>query len=319
MPLGAAVAAVALSAWAMKRWRRSNEGRHAENSLLADIGETALYNVPRAEVAHALSKLRACSAPQAKRPIKEGNEWAGASFEEALHFVEQAFASAGFQTRRDAYVTQKAGRGIVNITGEKPGRRFGHEVVIVGAQLSCGGHEGTDVAGAAALLALARSLALHTPDRTLRLVAFAHEGMELRGRGLGSHAYAQACKQLGENVHAMLSLELLGASARGPLVFAGARSARTVAEAAAAAFSLSGHLVARVATVPSFVPWVRASEHIAFARQGYAAFMATDQGPLLYPHARSRPASLRDHAERVAQISEGLLSTVKLLAGGHDA
>jgi hypothetical protein len=72
----------------------------------------------------------------------------------------------------------------------------------------------------------------------------------------------------------------------------------------------------RSIVLPGFLPGVRSSDHWAFYRRGYPAFMMTDTGPL-----RSR----RDHTagdtpspvdfERLARIVPGIAAIVANIAG----
>ncbi len=68
-----------------------------------------------------------------------------------------------------------------------------------------------NASGIAVLLALARALMPAKTARTIRFVAFANqEPPHFQQEGMGSRAYALECRQRGEDIVAMLSLETMG-------------------------------------------------------------------------------------------------------------
>ena len=65
--------------------------------------------------------------------------------------------------------------------------------------------------GVAAMLALARRFARAKPKQTLRFVAFVNEEPPYFLSGeMGSQVYARRCKERGDKISAMISLETIG-------------------------------------------------------------------------------------------------------------
>src|SRR5207244_12081533 len=87
-------------------------------------------------------------------------------------------------------------------------------IVVIGAHYDTAfGSPGADdnASGVAAVLAMARRLAHEKPSRTLRFVAFANEEPPyFTTEQMGSWVYAKRCRERGERVVAMISVEAIG-------------------------------------------------------------------------------------------------------------
>ena len=151
--------------------------------------------------------------------IGERNMWRYTQLNAAADFIEDSFSRAGLRTRRDSY--EMRGQPCHNIESEIPGDHA--EIIIVGAHYdSVFGSPGANDngSGAAALLALAKRFAAReternpprrTPNKTLRFVAFVNEEPPYFLSGeMGSQVYARRCKERGDNISAMVSLETIG-------------------------------------------------------------------------------------------------------------
>ena len=121
----------------------------------------------------------------------------------------QAVAGGGLVSREAATV-----RSCQNLEVEIRGRSRPNEIVVVGAHYdSAPGTPGANdnATGTAALLELASSFADRTTGRTLRLVFFVNEEPPyFQTPSMGSWVYAQRCRERGERITAMLSLETMG-------------------------------------------------------------------------------------------------------------
>lgn len=101
-----------------------------------------------------------------------------------------------------------------NLEAEIPGSVRPEEIVVVGAHYDTvfgtpGANDNTS--GVAAVLALARRSSEHRPKRTLRFVAFVNEEPPFfHTVDMGSLVYARRCRERGERIVAMLSLETIG-------------------------------------------------------------------------------------------------------------
>lgn len=128
----------------------------------------------------------------------------------AADYIERRFKTAGLTVSRQVYEVD--GRECFNIVGEVG---YGHDIFVIGAHYDSiqGPGANDNATGVAILLQLARDLPKHAPRLTkrVRLVAFTNEEAPfVRTSKMGSLVYAQQCKELGEDIIAMISLETLG-------------------------------------------------------------------------------------------------------------
>ena len=128
----------------------------------------------------------------------------------AARYIESQLAAAGWKMQRDEYEVQ--GKGCYNIETELGGTS--PEIVLIGAHYdSVFGSPGANDngSGVAALLALARRFAGTRNSRTLRFVAFVNEEPGyFQTAQMGSFVYAARCRQRGDRISAMISLETIG-------------------------------------------------------------------------------------------------------------
>jgi Zn-dependent M28 family amino/carboxypeptidase len=179
----------------------------------------------------------------------------------------------------------------------------------------------------AALLALARMLKDGAPARTLRFVAFANEEPpHFKQPSMGSLHYAESCKQHGDDVVAMLSLETMGYYRDEPgtqkypaplssfypdtgnfIGFVGDLSSRALVNRVVDSFRRHASFPSEGAALPGSIPGVGWSDHWSFWQHGYPAVMVTDTAPFRYPHYHE-PSDTPDHIDfaRLAQVVRGL-------------
>lgn len=246
----------------------------------------------------------------------------------AAAFLEASLASAGYAVGRQTYDVD--GKACHNLEVERAGRDRPQDIVIIGAHYdSVEGSPGANdnASGVAGVLALARAFAGARPSRTLRFVAFVNEEPPIfQTEAMGSVRYARRCRERGERVTAMLSLETVGYYSDAPgsqvypfpfqffypstgnfIGFVGnVASRRLVREVVGsfrrhAAFPSEG--VATLASIPG-VGW---SDQWAFWQEGYPAVMVTDTAPFRYPYYHS-PQDTPDRVryDRLARVVIGL-------------
>jgi hypothetical protein len=217
-----------------------------------------------------------------------------------------------------------------NLIVEIPGQSLPDEVVVVGAHYdSAQGSPGANDngSGIAALLALARSWAGSEPARTVRFVAFVNEEPPFfQTEKMGSLIYARHCREQGDQVVAMLSLETIGYydSAQGSQKYpfpvgifypsrgdfigfvSNTRNAPLVRRCLET-FRRHTAFPSEGGALPGFLPGVGWSDHWAFWQQGYPALMITDTAPFRYPyyHTASDTPDKLDY-ERMARVLTGL-------------
>ncbi len=227
----------------------------------------------------------------------------------AAEFIERSFANAALQTRRDGYEVE--GKVCENIEAEIAGTSG--EIVVIGAHYdSVAGSPGANDngSGVAALLALARRCATSSGGtHTLRFVAFANEEPGyFQTEQMGSWVYASRCKERGDRISAMISLETIGYFSDAPgsqkfpvhglgllypttgnfIAFVANTSSRKLMRRALTTFRAHAQIPSEGAALPGAVPGVGWSDHWAFWQHGYPAFMITDTAPFRYPHYHAR-------------------------------
>ena len=236
--------------------------------------------------------------------IGERNVYRYSKLCETAEFIEQSFRESGYQSVRQEY--EALGQNFANVVVEIVGHEMPQEIVVIGAHYDTErGSPGADDngSGVAAVLALSRSFAHKHVSRTLRFVAFTNEERPfLRTEKMGSRVYARHCRERGEKITAMLSLEMLGYYSedhgsqwlscfgllypdRGNfLLFVANRSSRALLARSTQAFRRHTRLPCETITLPGFLPGARSSDHWSFWKEGYPALMLTDTAALRYRH-----------------------------------
>jgi Zn-dependent M28 family amino/carboxypeptidase len=239
--------------------------------------------------------------------IGERNMWHYAQLNAAADFIEDSFSRVGLHTRRDSY--QTGGQPCHNIEAEITGNR--PEIIVIGAHYdSVFGSPGANDngTGVAATLALARRFASAKPKQTLRFVAFVNEEPPYFLSGeMGSQVYARRCKERGDNISGMISLETIGYFSDAlnsqtypspglglfyPKVgnfigFVSNVTSRALLRRVIAVFRKQAKIPSEAASLPAFVPGVSWSDQWSFWQQGYPAIMVTDTAPFRYPYYHS--------------------------------
>ena len=254
----------------------------------------------------------------------------------AADFIEKSFSEAGPQPRRDTYNVR--GRACHNIETEIHGAS--PRIILVGAHYdSVYGAPGANDngSGVAATLALARRFAGKQLARTLRFVAFVNEEPPyFQTPDMGSFVYASRCKERGDQISAMISLETIGYFSDAPrsqiypstvlgafypttgnfIGFVGNVGSRALVRRTIKSFRETGKLPCEGAAVPSFIPGVGWSDHWAFWKNGYPGVMVTDTALFRYPHYHA-PSDTPDKLDydRFALVVSGMQKVIEDLAG----
>ena len=249
--------------------------------------------------------------------------------EDAADYVREALEA---HNPRSQYF-ESGGRKVRNIEAgsEKP-------LLVVGAHYDAvPGTPGADdnASAVAALIELARLL---VPERLpIRFVAFANEEPPyFMGPEMGSWVSANAARQRGEPLKAMISLEMLGYYSDAPgsqrypfplsyfypdrgdfIAFVGDLGARSLVRRAIGAFRRHAAFPSEGVAAPSFIPGVTWSDHWSFRDQGYAAIMVTDTAFFRNPHYHlpSDTPERLDY-ERLARLTLGLAAMLRDMAKG---
>ena len=269
--------------------------------------------------------------------IGERNMWHYAQLNAAADFIEDSFSRAGLRTRRDSY--EMRGQPCHNIEAEIPGNR--PEIIVIGAHYdSVFGSPGANDngTGVAATLALARRFAekqseRRTPYKTLRFVAFVNEEPPYFLSGeMGSLVYARRCKERGDKISAMISLETVGYFSDAPrsqtypspglgvfypkvgnfIGFVSNVRSRALLRRVIALFRKHAKIPSEGAALPAFIPGVSWSDQWSFWQHGYPAIMVTDTAPFRYPyyHSSNDTPDKLEH-DRFALVVSGMEKVIE--------
>jgi len=257
----------------------------------------------------------------------------------AENFLRQSLAAAGYAPERHAY--DVGGITVANLVVELTGRSHPDEILVVGGHYDSADDTpgaNDNGSGTAATLALARAFAGRKPARTLRFAFFVNEEPPwFQTDDMGSLRYARRCRDRGETIVGMLSLETLGyySDARGsqkfeacpPLrllypdtgnfvAFVANTKSADLTKRVVGSFRDSTRFPAHGCCLPEWISGVGWSDHWSFWQAGYPAVMVTDTAPFRYPHYHA-PEDTPDKLdyERTARVVGGLERVVAELAG----
>jgi hypothetical protein len=252
-------------------------------------------------------------------------------------YIEAQFKAAVEGVNRQEYVV--ANTKCCNVEAEIPGKSRPREIVVVGAHYDTvvgtpGANDNTS--GVAAMLALTRRCSTRKNDRTLRFVAFVNEEPPyFQTENMGSWVYARQCRQQGDNIVAMLSLETLGwyddtpdsqnypppfgrfyPSTGNFIGFIGNTTSRDLVRQAIKTFRRNEQFPSEGAALPEAIPGVGFSDQWSFWQEQYPAIMVTDTALFRYPHYH-RAEDTIDKVDfiKMARVVRGLEKVIAELAG----
>lgn len=261
------------------------------------------------------------------------------ALEDAARHIEETLAATGLAVARQEFAVR--GKRVRNIEAvvEPAAASADPAVIVVGAHYdSVIGSPGANdnASGVAAALELARLFAGRRLLRTLRFVAFVNEEPPyFQTAAMGSFVYARACRERGDKVVAMLSLETMGyysdeaGSQQYPapfgwfypstgdfVAFVGNWSSRALVRQAVGSFRRHARFPSEGGALPGAITGVGWSDHWAFWKCGYPALMVTDTALFRYPYYH-HPADTPDKVdcERLARVVWGLAKVIEELAG----
>ena len=249
----------------------------------------------------------------------------------AADFIENSFSKTGLKPRRDSYDLN--GKACHNIEIEVPGTKSG--IVVVGAHYDsvadCPGAN-DNASGVAAMLALARRSAGKSLGSSVRFVAFVNEEPPFfQTPQMGSYVYAGRCKDHGDQIVAMISLETIAYFSDAPnsqsypsplfnafyprvgnfISFVGNLRSRDLLQRAISSFRAQKRIPSRSAALPAFVPGASWSDQWSFWQHGYPGIMLTDTAPFRYPHYhRSTDTPDKLDYDRFALVVSGMQKVI---------
>lgn len=264
------------------------------------------------------------------------------SLEKSASWIEERMNKVGYKPDRHTYQIsglRYGGRSSDNIIAESTGSENPGEIVIVGAHYdtvynSPGAND--NASAVAVLFSLAEWFSDRRQSRTIRFVAFVNEEPPFfHSSNMGSYTYARKCRDLGENITAMMALDGLGYFSDKPgsqsyplpgLGFIYPKTADFIAfvtrvrdsgllRSVLKSFREQASVPAEGAALPGFVPGVYWSDHWSFWKHGFPAFLVTDT-LLFRDPAYHTPQDTPDRLDynRMAFVAGGLISVVEKLA-----
>ena len=305
-------------------------------AIAALFGFLYLTNMPGSTSARAGdAALEAATAQRLRKTIEHlaitiGGRSAArsGSLERTSAYLQERLRSAGYTPEVQPYTAE--GLKFENIQAVSVGTKHPERIVVIGAHYDTAGAlpgANDNGSGVAAVLELAERLRGVSLPKTVRWVFFANEEPPwFLGPGMGSFVYARGCKERGEKIDAMLSLETIGyysdepGSQKYPVGFhpgypntgnflgfvSDVPSARLLRRVVGA-FRSGTSLPSQGAAAPGAIPGVGWSDHWSFWQFGYRAVMVTDTAPYRYPWyhtAQDTPEKL--NYDRMAQAISGL-------------
>jgi hypothetical protein len=251
-------------------------------------------------------------------------------YSKAAAYLESELVKLGYQVQRQAYEVD--GHRCLNMWVE---RTAGKEVLVVGAHYdTCDRTPGADdnASGCAATLELARLLKDSKDGPTVRLVFFANEEPPyFQTEKMGSLVYARSCRQAGENLLGMISMESLGYFSDQPgsqnfpigisgypetgnfVGFVSDLTSQPFMQTCLKGFKKEGTIHAEGLAAPGMLSGIMWSDHWSFAECGYPALMITDTAPFRNPnyHMTTDTPDTLDY-DRLAAVTEG---TYRMIIG----
>jgi len=293
---------------------------HPEPRFLPASSERALY-----DHVHALSVLIGSRSIQDYAKIQEAERY-------ILTFLEGQgipFALQGYDLD---------GKRYNNIVVTLEGSSHREELVIIGAHYdTISGTPGADdnASAVAVLLELCRDLKDYRPERTLRMIFFVlEEPPSFMTPAMGSHVYAQQALDRGENIHGMISLEMLGYfnenegsqtypapgmrwlfRDRGDFIgVVGNMHSRELTLAVAEALKAGSTLPVEHLTALPFIIGVGSSDHGPFWKMGFPAVMVTDTAFYRNPNYHSSRDTIETlRFDKMSQLVRGMVHVVEYL------
>jgi len=238
--------------------------------------------------------------------------WDRQMLNNAGHWIAERFESMGYTVTLEPVPNADGSEGF-NVIADLTGTTNPEEIIVIGAhydaEVKTPGAD-DNASGVAVMLELAARFASNPQPRTIRWIGYTNEeGTSSRGAKMGSRISAENSKDRGDNIIAMLSLEMLG-------YFSDEPNSQTYPfpEGMAAQLGLelptTGNFVAIVARtndtalvnqlaesmtqaatipvvavpLPPVVTDIYRSDHANYWMQGYPAAMITDTSEYRTPH-----------------------------------
>ncbi|MDW8311035.1 MAG: M28 family peptidase, partial [Verrucomicrobiales bacterium] len=306
--------ALVFAYWYLVKCAGTWQGVPLESKHVADL--QALKERLKADVAYL----------QDLGPRKSEDDTTYARLRTCAAWIAKEWQTQGYAVRTQEFTV--GDKPYANLEIEIPGTTAPSEIVIISAQYdTLPGSPGANnnASGVATLLRLSELLKGRQGDRTVRLVQFVNEEEPFFGtEQMGSYVYARACRERGEDIRAMLSLDAIGIYKHTPgsqklpwpfswcypdkgdfLAFIANAPSRGCVKVATRGFRKGSAFPIRAGVVPEWVDGATWSDHSSFWRLGYPGVQVTDTGAL-------RSASHTTPEDTLEKIDFDALSRITL-------
>ncbi len=272
--------------------------------------------------------------------------WDREMLNEAGMWVAGRFESMGYSVAFEAVPNADGSEGF-NVIAELAGTLYPDEIVVIGAhydaEVKTPGAD-DNASGVAGMLELARRFAGRPQGRTIRWIGFTNEeSSSSRGAKMGSRISADNSKARGEQIVAMMSIEMIGYFSDEPdsqrypfppeqaaalglelptvadfIAVVGRFADRALIERMGGAMIEVGSIPVVPVALPAQIPALYRSDHANYWMQGYTAVMVTDTSEYRFPHYHK----MGDVAEvldfgRMSGVVDGLEGAVLKLGEGE--
>jgi Zn-dependent M28 family amino/carboxypeptidase len=260
--------------------------------------------------------------------------------EDTRRYIVSVLEALGYVPRLQTY--EYDGKIFGNVIVTIPGTARAGEIILFGAHYdTVRGTPGADdnASAVAVLLELCRAIKDASFDRTVTCVFFTLEEPPIFGSEfMGSYIYARRARNEGEDIRAMVCLEMLGyySDRKGgqgfPLPFmsllysttpnfiavVGNLRARSLVKRVSSSLRKSSSMPVETLTAVSVIPGVDLSDHRSFWQIGYPAVMLTDTAFYRNPHYH-RAGDTIEHLDfvRMADLLDGVVQAARDLSCGE--
>ncbi len=269
--------------------------------------------------------------------IGERNVFHPRALASAASYIQGEWERQGYDVTSQHY--RAKGVDCANLEVTRAGSDVTEPIILIGAHYdSVQGSPGANDngSGVATLLELSRLFSSINPKTSIRFVAFVNEEPPFFfWQQMGSMIYAKDVRKRQEKIHFMVSLETIGyfqdyagSQSYPPVIkwfypdrgnfiaFVSNLRSRNVMHQAADVFRQCSSFPLQCIATFSWIPGVSWSDHMAFWRNGYRAFMITDTAFYRYPYyhtAQDTPDKI-DY-QSLAKLTESLFRTFTIMAG----
>jgi len=264
-------------------------------------------------------------------PRNSENDISYKQLRQCEEWIKRRWESQGYVVRKHTFSIKR--KEYSNLEIEIKGHTLPSEIIIISAQydtLPDSPGANNNGSGMAILFQLSQLLKKHTPDRTLRLLNFVNEEDPFFGTEMmGSYQYAKSCRQRGEDIRVMLSLDALGiykdepGSQRLPfpfslfypdrgnfLAFIGNLRSRKYMVEVSRGFKKGSSFPIQAGVAPEWAKGGAWSDHSSFWKFGYPGIMVTDTGGFRSPsHTTQEDTMEKLNFEAMSRIVIGMYTS----------